>query len=620
MGRLMIFLREQISWLNDVNNSIGFWVIVMAAIFFFFTWGIPFFTRKTKTEIDDIIIGILRIPLIVVFTAYGILDIVRQSHAFDADWVSFARNIIVLITIWALTYLGMRVINDIIVRYAKVYAEESESSLDDVLVPLVENAGTILIMVVALVATIGTFAPALLGQLLTVIGAFSFLLIFLFQEPLSNLFSGVYLWLDSPFKYKDLIFLEDDKSYRVESIGVRVTELYNTNDHTTAFVPNSKLASQRLINVTRPNVELRHRMNIGIAYATTMDNVENVEKLVANLANAHEHTIGPWDKPSPDLKPKRDLILERIAESKNAGDKDEAERIEREYQRLEIEYRLRDTNQEIWNALRVLAGEIGELEHGGLSKEERPYIRAQANEIITRTYEMRRDLTIWVKWAGLLQAWYRLGTPSIRLRDIEESIITVEEWNKIEQATTKEEIRLFLLREEKKAPLIGSFNRDRELLPDDPVLLALPPTSIAVEDFTGIYKRWAIPTRDLLSRLARIAAVEKVRGEREFQLDDFTMATAEKFGNKFMLGTPGFQFPDVDFTGFGESSLDFRLEFFVDDLVGDHFERLDNVFGEIGKMVKAQFDLKSIEVPFPQRDVWFRNALLQRNEKNGSNA
>lgn len=611
MDTFMLWLRQQIPALNDPISSIVFWVVIAGIVFFLFTWGIPFFTRNTKTEIDDIIIGILRIPVTVILIVYGVLDVMRLAGQFK-EWVEPAQKAFVLVVIWTLAWLGFRVIADIIKRYAEKYAEESESNLDDVLIPLVESAGPLLITVIALAATVWVFSPEFLGQLLTVVGALSFLLIFLFQEPLSNLFSGVYLWLGSPFKYGDLVILEDNKAYRVENIGSRVTRLYNTDDHTVAFIPNSKLAGQRLINVTRPNVELRYKMNIGIAYGTAADTVEHVQELVSNLTNTHVHTIGPWDKPAPRLRPKKELILKRIAELRNDGNKDDAEDLEREFQRLEVEYRLRDANQRIWSDLKSLAKEISELEYRGLDKKEKDHIRNQARNIRMRVYQMRRDLTIWVVWSGLLQGWYKLGIPPLRYQDIEESVINVEEWNKIEQSDPEKQMSE--LREKRKIPLIGTFNPDQELAASVLVLHALPQTAIAIDDFTALYHKWANPTRELLKRLTAIERVEKVRGEKEFQLDDFTLATAEKFSAKFMLGIPGFQFPDVDFTGFGESSLDFRLEFFVDDLVGDHFERLDDVFSDIGMAIKAQFDVKKIEIPFPQRDVWFRNELSQSGE------
>jgi small-conductance mechanosensitive channel len=90
--------------------------------------------------------------------------------------------------------------------------------------------------------------------------------------------------------------------------------------------------------------------------------------------------------------------------------------------------------------------------------------------------------------------------------------------------------------------------------------------------------------------------------------------TAQRLKDNFMVKVHGYQYPDADFVGFGESTLDFSLQFFIDDLVGDHCERLGDVFSEIGTELKIRFDAQHIEIPFPQRDIWVRNIVPTRAE------
>ncbi len=634
-----------ISALNQlpILAEIAFWVALATIAFGLFTWGIPCLTRNTKTEIDDIIVGILRTPVTVIILAYGTLEMVCRVCPYKF-WVDLTQKFFVLVVIWLLAWLGLRVITDIVKRHAQAYAKESETNLDDVLVPLVTGAGPLLVVVAALIVTVGVFSPEFLAELLTVIGALSFLIIFLFQEPLSNLFSGVYLWLGSPFKYGDLITLEDEKIYRVEEIGSRVTRLYNIEDHTVAFFPNSKLAGQRLINQTRPNVELRSRIDVGIAYGTHADDVAKIQTLMANLANAHEHTLGPWDKPSRELKPKKELIAARIRDLRKAGDNEEAARLEREVKRLEVEYCLRDQNQAIWEKLLTLASTVNQLECRGLNPTEREYIRKAAQTISADLGRMRRALTVWVRWSGLLQAIYKLGANEYRpllFAEIEQSVVTLDEWRTICETMIKVKDRVCRLQEIGKAPLIGSFEPDMEFKTWGPAFISegcrlardidrlaafqaqdIPwpcpddhiRSAIAFEDWERLYKTWSRPTQELLGRLDRIEKVKRLRGQQEFQLDDYIEETAQRLKDNFMVKVHGYQYPDVDFVGFGESTLDFSLQFFIDDLVGDHCERLGDVFSEIGTELKTRFDAQHIEIPFPQRDIWVRNMVTTRAE------
>ncbi len=74
MNVLMIWLRQQFTGLDNPIATLFFWIAIEALVYMTFTWLIPLLTRNTKTEIDDIVIDILRIPLITIIGAYAILD------------------------------------------------------------------------------------------------------------------------------------------------------------------------------------------------------------------------------------------------------------------------------------------------------------------------------------------------------------------------------------------------------------------------------------------------------------------------------------------------------------------------------------------------------------------
>jgi len=61
--------------------------------------------------------------------------------------------------------------------------------------------------------------------------------------------------------------------------------------------------------------------------------------------------------------------------------------------------------------------------------------------------------------------------------------------------------------------------------------------------------------------------------------------------------------PEVQFIDFGNSSLDFVLHFFVSD-----FLQIDFVKSEIRHEIIESFRENNIEIPFPQNDLWLRNA------------
>ena len=95
-----------------------------------------------------------------------------------------------------------------------------------------------------------------LDALLVAIGGAAFIMAFALQDILSNVFSGLSLLVDTPFRYGDLISLEDGKVCQVIKIGVRVTQLYDIGAHAVIYAPNNKLANERLVNLMQPTPEL----------------------------------------------------------------------------------------------------------------------------------------------------------------------------------------------------------------------------------------------------------------------------------------------------------------------------------------------------------------------------
>lgn len=67
--------------------------------------------------------------------------------------------------------------------------------------------------------------------------------------------------------------------------------------------------------------------------------------------------------------------------------------------------------------------------------------------------------------------------------------------------------------------------------------------------------------------------------------------------------------PSVQHMSFGEFSIDFRLYFYCLD-----FMATPVIKSNIRKRVSRNFAKNNIDIPFPQRDVWFKNLPLQNQE------
>ena len=66
--------------------------------------------------------------------------------------------------------------------------------------------------------------------------------------------------------------------------------------------------------------------------------------------------------------------------------------------------------------------------------------------------------------------------------------------------------------------------------------------------------------------------------------------------------------PFVRFKNFGDSSLDFEVFFW-----SYHLMVIENVMSELRYKISQEFKANGVTIPFPQRDVWFRNSESLQN-------
>jgi len=66
--------------------------------------------------------------------------------------------------------------------------------------------------------------------------------------------------------------------------------------------------------------------------------------------------------------------------------------------------------------------------------------------------------------------------------------------------------------------------------------------------------------------------------------------------------------PFVRFVDFGNSSLDFELHFWANEFI-----RIEDVKSDVRFSIDRAFREHEVTIPFPQRDVWFKNPIHQEN-------
>ena len=112
------------------------------------------------------------------------------------------------------------------------------------------------------------------------------------RETLANLFGGVSIFLDRPFKSGDYIVLDSGERGQVVEVGLRSTRLL-TRDDVQISIPNSLITNTKVINESAPIPLFRVRIKVGVAYGTDVDKVEEVLLSVASHNNLVANTPEP---------------------------------------------------------------------------------------------------------------------------------------------------------------------------------------------------------------------------------------------------------------------------------------------------------------------------------------
>ena len=116
------------------------------------------------------------------------------------------------------------------------------------------------------------------------------------KDSLANLFSGIFIVADAPYKIGDYIVLDTGDRGKVTHLGMRSTRLL-TRDDIEVTVPNAIIANAKIINESGgPWVLHRVRLPVGVAYGSDVDQVCDV---LEKTANDHPEVV---KSPSPRVR------------------------------------------------------------------------------------------------------------------------------------------------------------------------------------------------------------------------------------------------------------------------------------------------------------------------------
>lgn len=238
------------------------------------------FTAKTETNLDDQILQILHRPLFSSVTLVG-LNVAAYELDLSPEFFLTIRALIqtLLIAIWA--FFGLRFIR--IVLAAMGRHPERFEVVQQTTEPLLRNAFSVLLLLVGIYGILVAWNINVTG-LVASAGIVGLALSFAAQDTLANLFAGIAILTDRPYRIGDYIILDSGERGQVTQIGLRSTRLL-TRDDVEVSIPNGVMGAAKIVNEATgvPN-QYRIRVSVGVAYGSDIDQV-----MEALLAVGREH-------------------------------------------------------------------------------------------------------------------------------------------------------------------------------------------------------------------------------------------------------------------------------------------------------------------------------------------
>jgi len=382
--------------------------------------------RGFERDIALVTLSVSAYSILIVFALLS-LKITFENLA-SVKIIPFIDHIITASIIIVASYWAVQLFMKVFIYYIKEYTQQTEAMWDDVLLPILSAVVPVLIVLTGAALVISSFGIDLSG-IWVALGGATFVLGFALQDILANFFSGIVLLIDTPFRFGDILRLEDGSIGMLRRIGVRVTQLYIFGTHCDVYIPNSVLQGQTITNLSRPTSLYYHCISIQLHSGC---NLEESEKMIEEIVLAHPDTLGDIDR-------KLEVIEQYYNSEKSNPDLLFQQEVGKS--RLIAEQAVNLKLEEIQQALEALVVTMQFVEKAGVTQEEMENVQQEYQEVLellgfqgsedsnTNRVVFNFEDTNQEGLIELIRDWYRESIKDPNLLDEDQYLIS-DEWER----------------------------------------------------------------------------------------------------------------------------------------------------------------------------------------------
>jgi len=249
-------------------------------------------SSRTKTRFDDQLVQLLHRPVFITVLLVGLTiatRILEPNDGLERALVGLIQTVGILV--W--TTAAFRMSSTILASLSRL--ADRVTWIEARTLPLFDNLSKILIFGISTYCLLVTWDLDLSGWLASA-GIMGIAVGFAAKDSLANLFGGLFVIMDAPYKIGDYINLDSGERGRVVRIGLRSTRLL-TRDDVEITLPNAHIANAKVVNESGgPYEKTRVAITVGVAYGSDVDQVKAV---LMSAAQSVDHVV---DDPEPRIR------------------------------------------------------------------------------------------------------------------------------------------------------------------------------------------------------------------------------------------------------------------------------------------------------------------------------
>lgn len=229
-------------------------------------------TAKTRFQFDDQLIQYIHTPIYCSVILLGLalaINLLQIPEPYEFILFSCLESIAYLVWI----FFFLKIIRSLL----RVFANDERrfKVLHAQTLPLFDNLALILIIVLGVYIIFSAWNVDMTAWLASA-GIVGIAVGFAAKDTLANLFSGVFILADAPYKIGDYVVLDTGERGEITHIGIRSTRM-KTRDDVEVTIPNAIMGNSKIFNESGgPAEQSRIRIAVGVAYGTDIDKVKDI--------------------------------------------------------------------------------------------------------------------------------------------------------------------------------------------------------------------------------------------------------------------------------------------------------------------------------------------------------